>query len=237
MAHVSRVLSLSLLLLPPAVGIPTAQAVTIDAFTDPYPPNPDLPVSGREIVFVGTTCDGGACPPGAIINHTPTDQSSQVGLPGVLGGERDALITQTTGTANSVIVQGYFTHNHNAGAASTLEVRYGVTNDLDADLTYAGADAMVIDLISGDMYSGPRPVPVTITVTTSSQQSMINDGIYLFPFIAFAGVDFTDIDKISYFFDASAHTSVDYALGPFRTNEPPVQINQTTWGRTKAIYR
>jgi hypothetical protein len=114
------------------------------------------------MIFVGTTCDGGACPPGAIVNHTPTDQSSQSGLPGVLGAERDAVITQTAGTANSVIVQGYFTHNHNAGAASTLEVHCGVSTDLNADLTYAGADALVIDLISGDMYSGPRPVPVTI---------------------------------------------------------------------------
>jgi hypothetical protein len=97
------------------------------------------------------------------------------------------------------------------------------------------------------MYSGPRPVPVTITVTSSkgtanevtaqSTQSLINDGVYLYQFTDFAGVDFTDVDQITLFFDASAYTSVDYALGPFRTNEVPVQTEPTTWGRTKAIYR
>ena len=43
---------------------PAAQAVTIDAYTDLFPQNPDITAPGYNLIFVGSMCDGGACPPG-----------------------------------------------------------------------------------------------------------------------------------------------------------------------------
>jgi hypothetical protein len=197
---------------------------------------------------VGTKCDGSSCPPGNIVDHPVSDQASQNGLAGVLGGSREAVLTRTSGNANAVIVQGFFTHNHDAGASSTtLEARYGMAADLNVDLTVGGATGLEVNLISGDLDSGPRPVPVTITVTSgrgtanettaSSTQSMVSEGIYLFLFTDFTGVDFTDVDRLTYFFDASQVVAVDYALGPFKTDEPPVQTVTSSWGSVKAIYR
>ena len=224
-----------------------AGAVIIDAFTDPYPPNPLLPVSGRQIIFVGSTCDGGACPPNAIVSNPVSDSADQGGLAGVLGGNRYAQINHVAGTANSNIVPTYgFTYNHNAGASSLLDLDYGRTVDLSADLTVNAATGFEIS-VAGDMYAGPRPIPCTFTVTSgrgtgseataSLTQDLVADGAYTFPFASFAGVDFTDVDRIQVRFDASAVSAVDFAVFYIETNEPPTPVENSTWGRIKTQYR
>jgi hypothetical protein len=228
------------------IAAPASAQLSIDSFLDPFPPNPDLPVSGRTILFVGGTCDGSACPPGTFVTHTGSDATSQTGLAGVIGGERDAEIVQTAGTANVVVVQGLLCHNHNSGASSEVFLDYGSTQDMNADLTIGLATAIEVE-VTGDMYAGPRPVPLTITVTSargtgseataSSTQSLINDGVYSFAFTDFTGVDFTDVDAISLHLDASAVSAVDYCLLNFQTDGTPVAVEHIHFGHLKSLYR
>jgi hypothetical protein len=242
---------LVLLLLAVCLAVPaTAAAVAIDDFSAAFPPNPDLPVSGRQIIFVGSTCDGSACPPGAIINHPVNDLAVQTGLSGVLGGHREGEIFAVAGTANSNIVPNtslgnLLTFNHNAGASAVLELRYGIAADLDADLTLFASDAFEVSVLSGDMVSGPRPVPCTITVTSgrgtaaevtaSHTLDLVLEDSYFFFYTDFPGVDFTDVDRILYEFDASQVSAVDFAIGPLKTREQTVPVEATTWSRIKTL--
>jgi len=222
---------------------------TIDDFGTPFPPNPDLPASGRAIIFVGTTCDGSACPPGEFVSHLVEDSAYQTGLGGVVGGERNAVISYVTGTANAGIwAEGNsLSFNHNAGASAVLELEYGLSADLDANFTVIGATMFHVNVISGDMYAGPRPVPCTITVisgrgtaneTTASQTvELVEEVTYQFPFSGFAGVDFSDLDYIKYTFDASSVTSVDFSIGPLTTDGEDVNAEQSSWGAVKQLYR
>jgi hypothetical protein len=223
----------------------TPKAVTIDAFTDLLPSNPGLPVSGRPIIFVGTMCDGGACPPGSFVSHLVSDAAYETGLAGVLGGVRLALITYVVGTADALIYNG-LSFNHDTGASAILELRYGPIADLNADLTLYGGTRFDINLVSGDMYAGPRPVPCTVTVTSgrgtprvctaSVTRNLIDDGVYAYSFASFTGVDFTDVDAISVVFDASRVTAVDFALGAFKTDGGTVPTRSSTWGAIKSLW-
>jgi hypothetical protein len=227
----------------------SAWGVTIDDFSSQYPANPDLPNSGRPIIFVGTTCDGSACPPGLMVSHLVDDSAYQTGLPGVIGGERNAVITYVAGTANSGIygAGNVMSHNHNAGASSVLELEYGLTTDLNADFLSISATMFIVTVISGDMYAGPRPVPCTITVTSgrgtgdeetaSMTMDLILEDAYMYQFSSFGSVDFSDVDYIKYTFDASGYTSVDYSIGPLITDGDDVAVEQNTWGSMKELYR
>jgi len=249
----SKSLSWAILMTIVAIGLvficPQASAVSIDDFSDQYPSNPDLPVSARQIIFVGSTCDGSSCPPGTLVSHLVSDQAYQTGLAGVLGSVREATIWYVAGTANSNIYGpgNMLTFNHNAGASAILELRYGGGTGLNADLTADGGTALIVDLVSGDMYAGPRPVPCTITVTsgagtgseaTASQSlDLVDEMIYTYPFSGFTDVDFSDVDYITYHFDASAVSAVDFAIGPLSTNVDEVGVEESTWGAIKGLYR
>jgi hypothetical protein len=200
------------------------------------------------MIFVGTMCDGGACPPGLLVNHLVSDASYQTGLSGMLGGERSAEIYYVVGTANSNILTslGWMTMNHNAGAKAILDLTYGEFVDLNADFT-PSATKFIVNVASGDMYAGPRPVPCTIAVTsargtpqeatTGVTINLINDGDYDFPFAGFSGVDFSDVDMISYRFDASNVSSVDFGIGPLKTDGTTVPAEESTWGKVKSLFR
>ena len=109
------------------------------------------------------------------------------------------------------------------------------------------ATALVVDVVSGDMYAGPRPVPCTITVTSgagtgseataSMTLDLVNEDVYTYPFSAFTGVDFTDVDYITYNFDASQVQAVDFAIGPLTTDVKEVGVEESTWGTIKSMYR
>ena len=225
------------------------QGAAIDDFSNPFPPNPDLPASGRPIIFVGYTCDGSACPPGEIVEHLVDDSAYQTGLSGVLGGERHALMSYVTGTANSGIwAEGNsLSMNHNAGASSVLELEYGMSVDLNANFAVINATMFHVNVLSGDMYAGPRPIPCTITVTSgrgtpdeataSKTLNLVDETTYSFLFSEFPGVDFTDIDYIKYTFDGSSVTSVDFSIGPLTTDGESVDAEQNSWGAVKSIYR
>ncbi len=227
---------------------PVAHAVTIDNFTNEFPPNPDLPSVLWPIIFVGSMCDGNSCPPGNMVSNLVSDDAYQTGASGVLGGERYALITYVVGTANSGIygLGNMLTFNHNAGASAKLTLTYGLNSDMNADLTAMAATQLQVNVVAGDMYAGPRPVPCTITVTSgrgtanehtaSATQSLVLEGVYAYPFASFVGVDFTDVDAITYHFDASLVTSVDFGIGPLTTDEHEVGVESTTWGGIKSLF-
>jgi hypothetical protein len=226
-----------------------AQGATIDDFSTPFPPNPDLPASGRPIIFVGSACDGSACPPGDIVSHTTDDSAYQTGLAGVLGEERHAVISYMAGTANSGIwAEGNsLSFNHNAGASAVLELEYGLNVDLNANFLSISATMFHVNVLSGDMYAGPRPVPCTITVTSgrgtaeeataSATLNLVDEMTYSFPFTDFSGVDFSDVDYIGYIFDASSVTSVDFSIGPLTTDGDAVDTGESSWGAVKGLYR
>jgi hypothetical protein len=228
---------------------PCGYAITVDDFSNGYPANPDLPTALYELIFVGTMCDGSSCPPGTMVSHLVSDVAHQTGLSGVLGGERYALITYVLGTANSVMYEAgnMLTFNHNAMASAKLALTYGLSDDLNADFTAMGATELQVNVTDGDMYSGPRPVPCTITVTSgrgtpnehtaSVTTSLVLAGVYSYPFSSFAGIDFTDVDRIAYLFDASLVQSVDFAIGPLVTDEHEVATQPTTWGAVKSLFR
>ena len=84
----ARLGPLVLLALAVATAAP-ATATVIDSFTDPLPGNPLLTESARPVLFLGRACDGDACPPASVVEHTAYGNSAQqFGLAGVLGGQR-----------------------------------------------------------------------------------------------------------------------------------------------------
>lgn len=189
----------------------------IDAFSDPFPSQtPPGSSTGYELLWVGTW------------SGVPRsqDQASQPGLPGVTGGQRRATLTATTlsNLVTTTINAGELSYSSGTGKSGTLLLEYGATQDLNKNL----ATELAFELeVQGDMDDGasPRPVLLTVTVmtngrtrTSSVQRSLVNDGVYQIPFSSFNGVDFADVDYLSFKFDASGVSAIDYALlGGLRT--------------------
>lgn len=223
-------LTLSCILILAAI---TAQAVIIDDFqTGEY-------TLGRE----GTT-------PPYTISDTQYDPT---GLH-ILGGRRDVVLDKQSGSTtqpycNVMAIEyngifGWSTYNSSFGCNAIWTTTYGGGGDLNADLTLGGATAIMVDVISGDMYSGPRPVPLTVTVysgagSASVTRNLVYEDTYEFPFNAFTGVDFDDVDRIVFEIvqDSGVNDAVDFALGQFYTNESAVGVEESNWGAIKGLYR
>jgi hypothetical protein len=231
-----------------AVLAPCAIAITVDNFSNNFPVNVDVP---REIIFVGSMCNAATCPPGVIVTHAVSDFASQTGLSGVLGGARYALITRTGGTASAAIYDSYnlLEISHNTASNSIVTLTYGMSSNLNSNFTALGSTELQINLIEGEL-SATRPVPCTITVTSGrgtanehtanvTKTLAIASGIVAFPFSEFTSVDFTDVDGITYKFDASQYAAraVDFAIGPLMTDEHPVGTEPTTWGAIKSLFK
>jgi hypothetical protein len=244
--HLALVAAATCLLVPSS-----APAVILDTFLQPLPPHPDLPVSQRTILWMGSRCDGNACPPQLIVNHSGVDEADQSGLAGVLGGNRKTTLTEVSGNCNVNIIGsiGALTFNHDAGATKgILDLDYGETVNLDADLTVGASTGIEIQIAGdGDDSVPVRPILCTITVTTgrgtpaettvAAGQTLIADGIYLFPFATFAGADFADVDRVRVRFDTSQQFgAIDFAVYPIRTDETPVPVRAMTWGGLKARH-
>jgi len=210
-----------------------AQAVTIDDFqAGEY-------MLGRE----GTT-------PPYTVSGTQYDPT---GLH-ILGGRRDVVLDKQSGSTTQPYcnimamdyngVFGWSTYNSSFGCNAVWTTTYGGGGDLNADLTVGGATAIFVDVISGDMYSGPRPIPLTVTVysgtgSASVTRQLVYEETYEFPFSAFTGVDFTDVDRIVFEIvqDSNVNDAVDFALGRYYTNEAAVGVEESSWGAIKNLYR
>ncbi len=190
----------------------------IDAFTNPVPPQ-TLPGTSTtaELLWVGT------------LNGVSKseDKVSQSSLSGVMGGKRvaDLIATTTSNLVTTTIFDGSLSYATGTGASGKLVLEYGATTQLNKNLS----SELAFELeINGDMDDGasPRPVLLTVRVGTNgltrygtAQLSLAKDGVYQLPFSWFSGgVDFTDVDYISFTFDASAVSAIDYTLiGGLRT--------------------
>jgi hypothetical protein len=156
----------------------------------------------------------------------PLQEASQSGLSSVAGNARTVKVREAT-LSNFVVAileGGELSYSTGLAPSGVLTLEYGVTANLNLNLSADRAFQIVID---GDMATGgsPRPVQLTITVKSGSQAAvsrtftLLNNGRYRLPFSAFTGVNFYDVDYLKFQFDASAVSGVDYTLsGGLRTS-------------------
>lgn len=194
----------------------------IDTFAAPLPQQ-TLPgtSSPAPILWVGTVSAASRW----------QDAKEQSGLPGVLGGERDTTLMASTlsnlVTLSSTQASGKSALSYATGSDSSghLLLEYGADVDLHANLIADGSVAFELEIV-GDMDNSlpHRPVALTVSVASGSsppvaaQVTLTADGVYQVPFTSFPGVNFADVNYVSFDFDASSVSAVDYTLiGGLRT--------------------
>lgn len=197
-------------------GIPLADRF-VDTFRAPLPLR-TIPGAGTfPILWAGT------------INGTskPLDVGVQSGLAGTLGGQRTTTIEASaiqnflTGTMTTTGATPIFAYATGSGTSGSVTLQYGAQGDLNANLS--AMKAFELEL-SGDLTSGPRPVPLTITVASSTgsastQVTLLDSRTYYIPFTLFPGVNFANVDYLEFHFDATAVSAVDFDLiGGLRTS-------------------
>jgi len=169
----------------------------------------------------------------------------------ILGGRRDVKLQKLSGSGTQPYVHGVagvpglVSYNSNFGCNAIWTVAYGAGRELGFDLTAEGGSAFEVELHSGDMWSGPRPTPLTIRVWSGSgsatvTQDLIAVGTYTYPFADFAGVDFSDVDRIEFEVvqQSESNDAIDFAFSCFRTNgDAPTPVDAESWGALKARFR
>jgi hypothetical protein len=249
-------------------GSAQAATVTIDRFTDLFEAEDFITSAGSQINAISPRPGleiGALLLPGSAVVGDPTppatmrsqEQQNQVGLGGVLGGERLGTLTASTpppysGRVSAGIFSGFGSLSTAFGVQGVFDLEYGANTPLDADLesTLTATGQFIIDLVSSDMdNSNPqRSVPATITVTSgvggsevtaSSTISLVGEGFYALPFGDFAGVDFSDVDRIKISFDQSGAdaVAVDFAITQFRAVPAPGAIALMGLGGLAAARR
>lgn len=172
----------------------------------------------------------------------------------ILGGRRDVTLEKLTGSGTQPYVNvnpsggegsGVATYNSDFGCNAVWTMAYGLGGPMDADLTGADSDAVLVELIGGDLYSGPRPVPLTVAVsgggaTAEVTVELIEEGVYILPFADYPGVDFSHVDLIEVRIvqDSSINDAVDFALGYIATGsiEAVDTTRPNSWGAVKALF-
>lgn len=185
--------------------------IMLDSFIAPLPPR-SLPGLGQYPILWAGTLDGTA---------QASDTASQSSLFGAIGGQRytrvqasslSNLITASMSEASGTPALSYATGSSTSGI---LTLRYGAQSSLNADLSAAAAFELELD---GDLDSSPpRPVPMTVTVLSGSTSrsttvTLVNDGMVYVPFSLFPQIDFHDVDRVTFVFNASNVQAVDYSL-------------------------
>ncbi len=191
----------------------------IDAFTDSFP-NTTLP---------GTSTPSQLLWAGRFAGSTQIEQTaSQSNLAGVVGGQRYSKLREASLTTlvTSSVYGGELSTASGSGGSGVLSLEYGALNPLNLNLTSDGSLAFELD-INGDMNDGGTSRPITLTITARSGSSaavsrsyqLLRDGVYQFPFSAFSGVNFADVDYLKFNLDGSAYQAIDYTLtGGLRTS-------------------
>jgi hypothetical protein len=220
---------LTLLLI--ALALPgAASAVIIDDFTvGPYQ-------LGRE---------------GYALPYTVTDTQLDASGVHILGGAREVTLEKITGSATqpytALITTFGATYNSSFNCTAFWTHTYGADTDLNVDLTAGGATALVIDVIAGDMAASvpPRPTPFTVTLasgtgTASTTIQLLDNQIYFLPFTDFAGVDLTDVDRISFTVEQNPafNDAIDFGIDFFSTDiHLGVATEESSWSDVKALFR
>lgn len=169
----------------------------------------------------------------------------------IVGGQRAVEFHVTSsdwlGQPNVNCHPNYAVCSYNSffGTDALWVMRYGGAG-MDVDLTPGSADAILF-AIEGDMDdSNPqRTLPLTVTVTgggttASVTQTDGSDGLHVFPFAAFAGVDFAHVTEIviSIVADQTQNDAMDFALYEILAeNQSGVANEDATWGELKMLYR
>ena len=234
---------------------PPATAMIIDSFTDPLPVNPLLPASGARVLFLGSLCDGAACPPGTVVTGPEfADHVEQGGLPGILGPFRKV----TFGT--------YFEPNPGASGVLTIDpagggrlawsgtvnpglavgLKYGdESQHLNYDLRADGSDRFEIEILSapvsqwgvGQLILQLHPENAGHIGAPSAGAAVViyGPGLLVIPYADLG-------DRLDEFEHDVAFMTFDFAgselvVGEIRTASTPTAVEASSWGRIKSAYR
>lgn len=159
----------------------------------------------------------GTAPAAILIDSFDTDQgpltvntgtvsiSDTVAGAGILGGERDLMITYDGGPFDSVarVAGGFLSISNDIGNSSTTMVTWdgvGAAGLGGVDLTGMGAFGIAVEVILSDL-GGTLDLTLTDTVAGSDTAQIILPAVaapttFNFLFAGFAGVDLTSIDSI-----------------------------------------
>ena len=141
-------------------------------------------------------------------------------------------------------------YNSDFGCRALWTMEYGKNANINANLLAVGGTKIQIE-VKGDLYSGPRPVPCTITLISgkgSSQQAtaivtqnlitLNNDpNIISFNYSAFTGINFSDVDyiKVEMSMLTATQDAVDYCINWIKTDNVPEPPTAITLSQFKAI--
>jgi hypothetical protein len=163
----------------------------------------------------------------ALVAPNP-NTTTQTGLGSTIGGQRyvEEFLSVGVGSGTSIGLPGSGTVSHSNGPAeiSSQTYIYGLSSALNADLS--GESAFLITDVDGlDLSDIVATLVWTVDLSilvesgagsAMSTQTLSADGDYLFPFSAFGGVDFSDVDKITFLYDDPAGfaggAGADYTL-------------------------
>jgi hypothetical protein len=227
-----------------------ASAFVIDSFDDPFPPHPLLVDSGRRIVFVGSACDGAACPPGTVVAGDPSgDAVDQEALPGVFGGERGFVLSDyssaTSGEVTATIATGRLEVSQAVGDATQVYINYGgYLVYWNLDMAALGIDRFVVDVpvVSPGLtleieLTVPSGHPPNDTVATLAR-TITSAGSVTFPLASFSGVaDWTHVRFLLVRIHGTGDAPWTYAVGGITADATPTAVAPTSWGRVKSSYR
>jgi len=188
---------------------------------------------------------------GTPMPYTVSDTQIDAGGTHILGSQRDVTLEKISGSSTQPYVALFLgigaTYNSSFNCRAFWTHEYGLGGDLNSDFTDNGGTSLIVDLIGGDMgLSNPvRPTPMTFTVvsgtgTASHTIQLIDNKIYFIPFTNFPGVDFTDVDRVSFMVeqDPAFNDAIDFAIDFFGTDaDLSVPTQQSSWGSVKAIFR
>jgi len=249
---VPTLLTLCALVILPAAG----HALVLDSFTDALPPHPLLPVTGAPVLFLGTRCDGAACPPATMVTGAASrDTVKQAGLKGVFSEVRHVTLRTFflgSGGVGLLAIEpadgGRLELEAAEPPALALALDYGSRQTpLNLDLRADGSDRLELDILAAPQ---TRPLIVGIRffwnegltdmrIAARSYQVSVA-GTLVAPFTDFAGLeDFAhDVESMDItFFGFGTNPGPEFALGEIRTVAAPVPAKAATWGRVKNTYR
>jgi hypothetical protein len=252
------ILILALALLVTTVA-PLGAATVIDSFTAPFPANPRLPVSGQAILFLGSTCDGAACPPGAMVTNPDFyDCVDQPALAGVMGGYRsqclathfaadpphDQAVARIDPSAGGRVVVG-----SRGTTRIELDLLYGDNaHPLNLTLGADGSDRIEIEIlgapagiedVTGHVELGSHDANGFIDNFSIAEFTASGAGVVSVPYSAFDNLPqfVTDVDYIQLNVEIGGDPAIDFVLGELRTAGTPTPAAAATWGRIKNAYR
>ncbi|GAB4544907.1 MAG: hypothetical protein Tsb0013_02310 [Phycisphaerales bacterium] len=128
------------------------------------------------------------------------------------------------------------------GTQGILDLTYDANGaGLDQDLSGFNNGSVALQLVSGDLDQAgtefDRPIPAVVTLTSnagemgeaivSASVDLLAEGFYFIDFAQFAGIDFSDIDKVELRLDQSAPqlAAADFAIANFQfvpQDQPPL---------------